>query len=399
MEPLAEPEKLKADGSVPICRHREYVKGRIGLILCHSPDFASSPNRTNIDFCKESCRYVDRDCGNPPRVENRSSGEKMECVNLGEYTGETEHCQSCRGTVLVKVYACSVYGRCTMGKPVNGLACCNGTRGEDGFHTPCPSYRAEGEHEKAVPITQSPSVSSGIRWSYALTTTPLRMENGLLDRTIASLESAGFPSPRLHIDGGEDQPGYRHVYPGHQITCHQPALKTHGNWVLSLYETYIRNPHCDRYAVFQDDFVTYPRLREYLDSCPYPEKGYWNLYTFPQNQKKCPPNYTGWYPSNQRGLGAVALVFDRKAVMTLLSSPSIVERVQHPRRGHKAIDGGIVHAMKKAGYKEYVHNPSLVQHTGEKSSMGNKKQPLATSFRGEDFDARELIHTPQTQMV
>jgi hypothetical protein len=96
-------------------------------------------------------------------------------------------------------------------------------------------------------------------------------------------------------------------------------------------------------------------------------------------------------PGFQTGRGAVALVFDRGAVMTLLSSPHLVERFGDVHRGHKAIDGGIVTALNHQGVFEYVHNPSLVQHTGETSTMGNRTGKLALSFPGEDRDALALL--------
>lgn len=94
-------------------------------------------------------------------------------------------------------------------------------------------------------------------------------------------------------------------------------------------------------------------------------------------------------------MSACALVFDREATVRLLSSRYLVERHQCPIRGHQAIDGGIAEAMDAAGVREYVHSPSLVQHTGHESSRpeqkGKRAYPLAESFRGEEFDLRELL--------
>jgi hypothetical protein len=55
--------------------------------------------------------------------------------------------------------------------------------------------------------------------------------------------------------------------------------------------------------------------------------------------------------------------------------------------------------MAEAGFTEYVHAPSLVQHTGEVSSMGNpwddtpgaKRYPFAQTFPGKDFDPLTLL--------
>lgn len=46
------------------------------------------------------------------------------CVHLGESTGETVGCPSCRGSVKLKLFACAIHGQCTTGKKVAGVACC-----------------------------------------------------------------------------------------------------------------------------------------------------------------------------------------------------------------------------------------------------------------------------------
>lgn len=229
-----------------------------------------------------------------------------------------------------------------------------------------------------------------LKWAYGVTTVPARF-NDLLPKTLHSLCDAGFGEPRLFVDGiTEDQAlALRRTY-GLEVSARYPALKTAANWVMSLHELYLREPLCDRYAIFQDDFVTYSDLLGYLDQCEYPERGYWNLYTFPENHKREGEEY-GWYLSNQKGKGAVALVFDRKTVTTLLGSTHLIERPQSGRRGEKSIDGGIVTALRKAGWREYVHYPSLVQHTGLVSSMGNRRHPLAPAFFGEGFNATHLL--------
>lgn len=236
------------------------------------------------------------------------------------------------------------------------------------------------------------------RWAYGITTVPQRMDN-LLPKTIASLASGGFDRPWIFVDGSEDLLLYKSRFPSAAgYTLHYPNLLTYGTWVLSLAELYIRNPNSSMYAMFQDDFVCYRNLRAYLDHHVYPEKGYWNLYTFPQNQELAPKvgltvrHRVGWYESNQRGRGAVALVFDRATVLTLLSSQHMVERPLDAKRGWKAVDGGVVSALAKAGYRELVHNPSLVQHTGVHSTMRNKPHPQANSFRGGEYDAMSLLN-------
>lgn len=226
-----------------------------------------------------------------------------------------------------------------------------------------------------------------LTWAYGVTTVPSRRDD-LLPQTLRSLAAGGFENPRLFIDGAEDSCDYEEF--GLESTTRYPKVSIAGTWILALWELYIRNPQADRYAVFEDDFVTYQNLKQYLESCEYPEQGYWNLYTFPVNQKLAPPELkAGWYLSNQRGKGAVALVFSPEAVVTLLARDHLV-RGPITRR-FKRTDGVIINSFAEVGWQEYVHTPSLVQHTGTTSTMGNRKHPLAQSFRGESFDALELV--------
>lgn len=231
-----------------------------------------------------------------------------------------------------------------------------------------------------------------ISWMYGVTTVPKRIASGLLQQTIESLVKGGFPNPVLFIDGLPLAETL--AFSNLQVVCRTNSIRIYGNFHLGLSELFIRNPHADRYAMFQDDFVTYPNLREYLNQCEYPEKGYLNLYTFPENEKP----EQGWYLSNQLGKGAVALVFNNEAVRQLLNSAHWINRPASAPKDHKRtwkyVDGGIVEALKQQGFKEYVHNPSLTQHTGKKSTLGNSRHATARTFKGESFNALHLIKSP-----
>ena len=247
-----------------------------------------------------------------------------------------------------------------------------------------------------------------MRWAYGVTTVPER-EKDLLPRTLKSLAVAGFDQPRLFVDGVNPKASN---YPVEQVSYGQwdlemtfrwPRIKTFGNWSLGLWELLVRNPNADRFAMFQDDFVTGKNLREYLTRVPYPKNGYMNLYTFPSNQSLAPESY-GWYEARelehgiayygkkqQTGRGAVALVFSKEAVVTLLTHLDFMTKPIEAADAHRKVDGCIVNAMNRAGWREYVHNPSLVQHTGTNSSMGNQPHLQAISFLGEDYDILDLL--------
>lgn len=240
-----------------------------------------------------------------------------------------------------------------------------------------------------------------LRWSYGITTVASRREDPL-PATIDSLIKGGFNTPRLFVDGDANGVWYANRFQL-DVTCRGgPPVRTAGNWVSSLVELFHRDPTADRYAVFQDDLECVVGLREYLEDAPYPTKGYLNLFTVGSNSyarlreagKAAPQEgATGFYPSNQRGKGALALVFDNEAVAVLLSAQHLVNRTRDVHRGFQAIDGGVVDSMRQAGYLEYVHCPSLVRHTGVVSTLKHDC-PNAHNFPGTSWDARSLLQKP-----
>jgi hypothetical protein len=244
-----------------------------------------------------------------------------------------------------------------------------------------------------VPSTTTPWMPG--TWMYAVTTVASRRDS-TLPETLLSLRQAGFDTPILFVDGPENEMFWRF---GLEIVNRSTNLRSFANWHLTLLELYSRNPWANFYAIFQDDFVCCPNLKEYLTKCQYPEKGYLNLLTFMENEVIVSGNeHLGWHEATkgrsgrQKGRGAVALVFDHQAVEALLSNGYLVTRTRDSARGHKAIDGAVVECMNNAGWTEYVHNPSLIQHIGIESSMGNKRHPVAHSF-DKNFDPLTLLVT------
>lgn len=226
-----------------------------------------------------------------------------------------------------------------------------------------------------------------MEWAYGVTTFGKRRKT-LLPRTLLSLAAAGFPSPRLFVDGETSAWSEFSLVQ----TVRYPKLGALGNWYMALLELWIRNPLADRFALFQDDFVASKNVRQYLERVPMQEARYWNLYTFPSNQKIAPrKDYAGWYDSDQLGKGAVGLVFARATVPILLACDNLVTRPACVVNPLKGIDGCVQWGLKAHKIREQVHLPSLLQHTGAESTIGNPTHPTAPSFRGEDFDAMRLI--------
>jgi hypothetical protein len=229
-------------------------------------------------------------------------------------------------------------------------------------------------------------------WSYGVITIPSRISSGLLEKTLKYLASAGFPDPRLFIDGfpNEALPDFAKVL---AVTCRNPTFGTFCSFYLGVSELFLRNPKADFYALFQDDCICCRNIRQYLEQCTLPEKSYLNLYTYPNNERK---EVKGWSFSNQLGKGAVALVFKRDVLVDLLRSPNWVNIPlfnDHPKEGWRKVDDGvIVEALRKCNISEYVHIPSLVQHDNTvRSSLGHVRSSQANTFPGVDFDALSLL--------
>jgi len=232
-----------------------------------------------------------------------------------------------------------------------------------------------------------------MQWSYGVLTVPSR-KDGLFPDTVASLSAAGFPNPRLFIDGAEDGREYSHIGSPASITCHSPAVGIFSNWLLALWELFYQSPHADRYVLFEDDIIACKNLRQYLELTGYPLRGFCNLYTWPQNEmlfSKHRGTEKGWCPSLQRGQGAVALMFDNYTASAILTNHQFIEQAKGTDDERICIDGGIMVTMKNMGWKEYVHSPSLVQHVGMTSVLGHDPFPQSTSFPGDEFDALELV--------
>ena len=248
---------------------------------------------------------------------------------------------------------------------------------------------------------------SSPKWAYGVTTVPSRRDT-TLPKTLESLARAGFPNPRLFVDGSQEQEWlYRGVGVGPlEKTLHDRhvnldgmpgRLCAYGNWLLGLIELYLRHPTADRYAMFQDDILLSRNVRPYLDTLEFSGRCYWNLMTFPDNQNLCPNGHIGFYSSNQKGRGATALVFSPSAVRHLLLNCNTWLHAHRINAGleKRMIDRTISISMYKerlySPYVELVHSPSLVEHQLSPSTLGNDPWPKMPSWRGEDFDCLSLL--------
>lgn len=225
------------------------------------------------------------------------------------------------------------------------------------------------------------------KWAVGITTVPDRLED-LLPRTIDSIIGAGFRSPQIFVDG---DPRSRKLPKGFKTVVRSQRVQAYCNFSLALHELFVSEPQADLYAMFQDDLMACHGLRFYLEACPYPENGYWNLFTFPINETLS----SGWSPAKFRGKGAVALVFDRATARKLLTSPFWHNWPQR-KDGWKSVDKAVTKALRRRQVTEYTHMPSLVYHVGDQSTVGSRRHAVARSFKGLHWDARILLNQQTT---
>lgn len=326
----------------------------------------------------------DTDPVHPDAIATRKAQQRADtCRHFGKYTGEMQLCGTCPGRTMIKLFQCAIHGACSVKKELPNVACCE----------TCQDYNPASDLADKAPM---------LNWTCGITTVPSRKDD-LFPRTLASIEAAGFPKPTIFVDGASFKLAqwYEDKYAplGYSVEVRRHRIYAWGNWLLGLWDLYLRHPSYDRYAMFQDDVVFCKNLKRYLECSEYPSNGYWNLYTNPPNQTVIPRTKAtrrqieGWHPSNQLGFGALGLVFDNATVLKMFSHHHFPVRTKDADRGREGIDGAVVSVFNVTNGQEYIHHPSLVQHLGEYSTIQRKAQLYgpSKSFPGEGFDALKLL--------
>ena len=75
----------------------------------------------SIGFVKDSWRQTG---GGSAGQRAETSALSLDCIHRGAETGEVADCKTCRGKIKLKMLECVIHGRCTIGKPIPGTACC-----------------------------------------------------------------------------------------------------------------------------------------------------------------------------------------------------------------------------------------------------------------------------------
>ncbi|MBR9800815.1 hypothetical protein GYB59_03545 [bacterium] len=177
------------------------------------------------------------------------------------------------------------------------------------------------------------------------------------------------------------------------LTKRDQKLGAFPNWYLGLTEMYLRNPHCEAYAMFQDDLLLAPATRDYLEDSlwPAPEIGVVSLYC-PSHEHR--PDFIGFRAIDWgwKAWGALAYVFSNPGIRTFLSDRLVLDHRHHgPADGARNIDSVVGSWCKRTGLPYLVHVPSLVQHVGNASTIW----PFGTASgkrRAADYDEQFAVN-------
>jgi glycosyltransferase involved in cell wall biosynthesis len=201
----------------------------------------------------------------------------------------------------------------------------------------------------------------GLTWAVGLTTAP--RPNPTIERTLSSLQAAGFETIHIFAEPGTRLPRPSNHLP---VVVNPQRLGTLLNLYSSLAALLASLPSADAFAVFQDDIDAAHGLKQWCDEQFWPlDASVVSLFT-PRLHSGSSPGWRLLSPGYQRACGAQALVFRRDAVHEFLSDPLVMNRLQAKGNNNDAVVAGWT---ARHGRSIAYHTPSLVQHLGHQSSI------------------------------
>ena len=246
--------------------------------------------------------------------------------------------------------------------------------------------------ERVLPIPQESKPYPPQRvqsWSVGVTTSPRRLPT--LEPCLLSVMQAGWTEPVLFLDGDVEVPK---TFAGLNSCQRKPAVGAFPNYVLSLSELYMRDPHADAYLIIQDDAVFVPSdaTKAYLERVLWPSDGpcIASLYC----SKKYNQATAGWHLFPESWVwGAVAFAFSNAAVKQILTAPTLLaHRAQNGRDGLSKIDVALGQIATEQDIPLIFPSPSLVQHIGTTSTIWDHARAVNARFA--DQFIGDLIQAP-----
>jgi hypothetical protein len=230
-----------------------------------------------------------------------------------------------------------------------------------------------------------------MQWSVGIAAAP-RSSDSYLKHTIESVAS-NFQDVHVFAEPLLENPG------GVILHRHGEQFGDWSNWLCGLFSLIAIRPKTDYFLMLEDDVSLCKNLEYYLEGL-IPQIGKFaalSIYT----PRRYARNYGRYVHNECHGIqtwGSQALVFGRHEAVRFLSSPEVL---LHRSYGDNYQGRDISNARKDAiiglwadreNLPLYFHSPSLVQHTGLISSLGNESHE--SLYVGSDFDAMQLVEQP-----
>ncbi|MBX3444031.1 MAG: hypothetical protein KF774_16600 [Planctomyces sp.] len=232
--------------------------------------------------------------------------------------------------------------------------------------TPDPASNGRCSLRALLPAPRRQSGPPVRRWAVGVTTAP--RQSPTLDECLARLAQAGWPAPRLFIDGDVSLAADFQQLPQ---TRRNPQIGAWPSYYLGLAELLLREPDADAFLMLQDDALLCddPDARGYLESVLWPGRapGIASLFCSRADTQPQP----GW--AEFQGVWtwcALAFVFSRESAIRFLADENVVRhRFSQSRKPLADISWRVGRWAFDSRTPLYFPTPSLVQHIGEVSTL------------------------------
>lgn len=281
----------------------------------------------------------------------KQSFQNADCILLGEPINHTNETISSTDYLKLK-HRCNYYGECTI--TPHGIANCQSCPGRlriDYKFNQEPNFEIYG-HMPKFGVVQ--------KWAVGILTSARKSQT--IIKTVKALEHAGwdagiiFAEPQSYVNCGDNW----------DCVNRFRQIGIFGNWILGLYELFIRNIDADAFLMMQDDIIIAPNTRKYLESALWFTEGPHLVSLFgPNVADKDESN--SWRSTSKYGGGPASLVMSHETVQEILSS-LIPLRYYGIKRKTSFDDLGIFSLASSKKWPVYYPKPSIGDHIGHQST-------------------------------
>lgn len=286
-------------------------------------------------------------------IKTPTSFDEANCILLGDPV------DACKNVFTLSEYLntkhnCHYYGECTIipRGHINCKLCQNRLRVNYYFNN-SPDYNIYGKMPKVGRIE---------KWAVGVTTSPRK--HPTIVKTIKAMEKAGwdngtiFAEPGSYINCGEN---WDYVH-----RCKKTGI--FGNWMLGLYELFIRNIDADAFFIIQDDIIVAPGSKSYLEEALwFTDQPHLVSLFGPNAIDKDESN--GWRKIAKYSGGPNSIIMSHETVQEILSSiiPLRYYGIQHQKKT-SFDDLGIFALMSQNNWPVFYPKPSIGDHIGHQST-------------------------------